>query len=1728
MSIGSVLSNSFVFLAFSIMCGLLFNASHANSDILDKHVPAEPVENWWISTSRNFAAYEYIPSVGKFGLQAPNRAHNLRTYFLPDGIRVHERANPESPILLQMSLARFGRTNLLSEIVPGMVNHFNDRVEIRRKELIEWYKNSSQGLEQGFTIAERPDGEGLLVLELKLEYATASLSGQSVELHSDHGRHLLYDKLKTVDADGKVLFSRLAIPSPHRLQLIVSDLGAKYPIVIDPILTAVPDKILESDDVWSGGFDSAMFGATVSEAGDVNGDGFADIIVGAHGWDNGLFDEGAAFVFLGSASGIVGNNPSSANAVLLGDQGAAEFGWSVSGAGDVNGDGFDDVVVGAHFYTSTLPGTSLGVRGAAYVFLGSAAGITGSGTTNAHASIFGPVIDSRLGHTVSSAGDVNGDGFGDIILGMPRLGIPFPCSVATPPTCNIPINDSQGAGGSALIFHGSAAGITGSFIEDADHLILPYPSGQPVLTSQQLGADVAAAGDVNNDGFDDVIIGAIDYDVIFHGSVAGILGTHPGNADTRISSDASISIGALVSGAGDVDGDGFDDVLLGATALNPVSRGVVLLYTGSASGIIGTGPADAETTIVGEDASLGLGVRFSDAGDIDGDGFADIIVGGRGYLGGLNQEGVAYIFRGSASGLIVSSAPNAYVRLEPGQSGATLRGNKFGFDVSGAGDINGDGFSDVLMGLGLYDAGQTDEGAVFVYHGGTAPLIANQAPVPMAGADQTVVDIDGNGVAAFSVNGDLSFDPDGTIVAYEWREGETVLGTSPMLSAELSATGDHPIVLTVTDDVGLSRGDLVIVRVEIVQTPRVGFDDFSSGGFAGGVDWSGSWSTTGEVTLSSIDTFPTPPQARLGAGSSLSRSTTLPADTSGVMVKFWAKASQFAPPDQVLVQISRDGGAFTTLKTFTAADSNESYAFYGGTVGDGRITLSWFPETASNVVLRFQSNTTSGLFFVDDVELRALVVPVGTSPPPTGEFPVANAGGDITVDDNDSDGFELVILDGTQSSDADGFLVSYEWFEIASNGQTFLLGTGATLGVSFARGNHSVRLVVTDNDGGSAGSGLITVTVNQALGNNQPPVAIADVAGGETTITDFDGNGEEFVLLEGRASTDADGSIASYVWRENGIVLSNVPGTGIIQDGQLRIILPVGVHSIELTVTDNQGSTSTDTVVITVATVAPAPPIDSFTAMPLTITVGQSSNLCWTTTGADTVMINAGSNLPLDGCMSVSPTSTQLYILTAIGPAGVSDYDLIVTVNPAPPGSPTIDNFTVTPASITVGGSAALSWATTDADSVSINSGVGIVAVDGGTTVNPTVTTNYILTATGAGGTAIGSILVTVNSAPPSLPTIDTFVASPTSITSGSSANLSWTTTGADTVSIDNGVGAVAIDGNVTVTPGSTTSYILTATGPGGPVTSSQTITVQTASAETLSITNFEYRANKNEWRIAGISSISGPGNNMTLYVGPTVTGSPVLGSANVDNLGDWEFRQRDSSVSPHSSGMISVTSSQGGVWEGISGTGPAPGSNPPPPTPTPPTVDTYAAQPAAITEGDTSTISWMTTNATSVSINGVGTGLAADGSVVVTPAVTTSYALTATGPDGQASGSVTITVSPAPTPTPPSPVQGIVTISAPTSFNRGGEATFSATLTNTGEMTITNVTMTISISPNRRIRKRSPGNTVTIADVPSGNSASQTWQGEADKAGSATLTAEVFSGATLIDTSTHTFSVVK
>jgi len=416
---------------------------------------------------------------------------------------------------------------------------------------------------------------------------------------------------------------------------------------------------------------SAQMGFSVSGAGDVNGDGYGDVIVGVNLFDNGQTDEGAAFVYHGSATGL----STTAAAMVESNQANAQMGLCVSGADDVNGDGYSDVIVGVYFYDNGQTN-----EGAAFVYHGSVTGLS----TTAAAIVESNQANAQMGRTVAGAGDVNGDGYSDIIVGSSRY------------------DNGQTDEGAAFICHGSAAGIntTATAIVEINQ------------ANAQMGFSVSGAGDVNGDGYSDVVVGAWAYTngqtnegavFIYHGQPTGI---NTSAAAMVESNQANAQMGYSVSGIGDVNGDGYSDVIVGARVYDngETDEGAAFVYHGSTTGINTIAAALLESNQV----NAQMGFSLSGAGDVNGDGYSDVVVGAVLYDNGQTDEGAAFVYHGSATGLSTTAA----AMVESNQASAQM-----GFSVSGAGDVNGDGYSDVIAGVYFYDNAQTDEGAAFIYHG---------------------------------------------------------------------------------------------------------------------------------------------------------------------------------------------------------------------------------------------------------------------------------------------------------------------------------------------------------------------------------------------------------------------------------------------------------------------------------------------------------------------------------------------------------------------------------------------------------------------------------------------------------------------------------------------------------------------------------------------------------------------------------------------------------------------------------------------------------------------------------------------------------------------------------------------------------------------------------------------------------------------------------------------------
>ncbi|MDF3026962.1 MAG: repeat protein [Fluviicola sp.] len=683
--------------------------SFSDIQVPDSKIKTDISGDWYAAIQKDLSEREYFITYDteKKLFQSPNRSQNIRSYYSPGKLELQNRKDSLNHNW-QATLKTIGvyadDKLIAAPQEQAGVAHNNNVIEYKHEGFTEQYINNTEGVRQNFIVESAPAGSKTLSISLQVKGVTVKpISSASVEF-SNENQTLTYSDLKVWDAEKRTLNAHIEI-NGQELALVVDAENASYPVTIDPIVASGSptnaNTALESNQA------SAGLGYSVSGAGDVNGDGYSDVIVGAHQYDNGQTDEGAAFIYHGSSGGI----GTSAITTLESNQANAFFGTSVSNAGDVNGDGYNDVIVGARQYDNGQSD-----EGAAFVYHGSLTGIS----STASSVLEGNVASANFGRSVSVAGDVNADGYSDVIIGAH--------------TCTNGETDE----GRIFVFHGSSGGVN--------------TAATSTIESNQAGAfmgfSVSGAGDVNGDGYSDVIVGAYQYDngqtdegraFIYHGSSGGINTTA---AVTLENNQVSSSFGFSVSGAGDVNGDGYSDVIVGAYQYDngQTDEGAVVVYHGSSGGINST----AAATIESNQASAFMGSSVSGGGDVNGDGYSDIVAGAYLYDNGQTDEGAAFVYHGSSGGINTTAGST----IESNQTSAYL-----GYSVSGAGDVNGDGYSDIAIGAYNYDNGQTDEGTVYLFHGSassvstTVAVIAesNQANAQLGFSVSSIGDVNADG-----------------------------------------------------------------------------------------------------------------------------------------------------------------------------------------------------------------------------------------------------------------------------------------------------------------------------------------------------------------------------------------------------------------------------------------------------------------------------------------------------------------------------------------------------------------------------------------------------------------------------------------------------------------------------------------------------------------------------------------------------------------------------------------------------------------------------------------------------------------------------------------------------------------------------------------------------------------------------------------------------------------------
>ncbi len=445
----------------------------------------------------------------------------------------------------------------------------------------------------------------------------------------------------------------------------------------------------DADASWRGTTAGDAAGHRVSGAGDVNGDGLDDYLVAAP--YNDLAGSSAGVVYLVHGPGLAGGLLSSANASLYGEAASDLLGWGLTGLGDTDGDGFDDFALGS--YSANISNTD---DGAAYIVYGPVS-LSGYYVDYvADGMYWGAYAGSYAGYDLSSAGDHNADGYADLIVGAPY--------------------DSWDGSysGRAWVVQGPLTGVES---------LAGSPEISPEVGDYDYLGYASAGVDLTGDGQSDVALSAPNANVgtlsyggvvyVFDGPITGDLTAGTSTATARITAvtDGQF-LGSDLSG-GDIDGDGYNDLLIGATNSQSTSGSYVggayvVLGPVTTSGSVGS---LAHARILGRTSYGNFGESVELSGDYDGDGNADLLIGSSGDTGLSSYEGANWVFYGPVTGALTANA----------NYGARLGGNNASDAMSqgrSAGDVDGDGYDDVIGGARGADSSAVNAGAAYLWLGG--------------------------------------------------------------------------------------------------------------------------------------------------------------------------------------------------------------------------------------------------------------------------------------------------------------------------------------------------------------------------------------------------------------------------------------------------------------------------------------------------------------------------------------------------------------------------------------------------------------------------------------------------------------------------------------------------------------------------------------------------------------------------------------------------------------------------------------------------------------------------------------------------------------------------------------------------------------------------------------------------------------------------------------------------
>ncbi len=971
-----------------------------------------------------------------------------------------------------------------------------------------WFRGTGNGIQQGWTLQEIP-GDGALTIDVHVDGLAASVTddGQRITLGTDG---FVGTDLLAWDADGDPLAVH-AVATDDGYAMVVDVDAADWPIHVDPTWEDAGGSV-------TGAGSNNAYGTNVSPLGDVDGDGIHDFLVASPGSSGGGINRGKLWVYHGAADGPEDTadwtwSPNQ-NGLRVGEHGSIAY-------GDINGDGYNDLAVGSpDWYGSN------GTLGRVWIFHGSSTGLSSSPDD----TLDGVQDGADFGQAVA-IGDFDGDGYDDLAVGEPQFETQR-------------LSSTYSGAGRVRIYYGTSTGIdtvsTTAIVRNISDLNTGF---------------ALAAGHFTGDGYDDLAVGipGASDGLTNEGKVAIHKGSASGLSTGRVRAwdggQAQLRMGTHVSNVGDVNGDGLHDIGVGAWKYDggESHEGLVQVFLGGQ--VIPEATADFEFESDQIDAELGT---IRSAGDVDGDGYGDVLIGAGLYDTTLTDAGRVWLHFGSSTGL----SSTADETFDGDTAGDELggRGRKDTAAVGSAGDINGDGHADILLGAPAYSS---DKGQVTLRYGtpnGTSDTPPERTDPPEITA-WSMPDGDENTSISFSVT---ATDPDNGTLTYKWTFGDGTTSTTEDPTHTYADDGAYWVTVTVTDDDDYT--DSITERVVVAN-------------------------------LAPVITSVTAPSGSSGTDLAFSvTATDVPSDTLSYA---WDFGDGDTSDEQDPTHSYAADGIYDVTVTVSDEDGGETSETHTVVIGtsDPTIDSSSFPSGDEGSDLAFSASATdpaggtltyswdfgdgttgSGASvthaYADDGDYDATLTVTtasGGEATTTATVEVANVAPTIdSLTTPDGEANNAVGLSASASDPGDDTL-TYSWD--FGDGTT---GSGASVSKTWtSQGDYTVTLTVSDEDGGETVQ-TRTVTIDpDPSANTAPEVELDDFTGTEGSAVTFDAD-----------VTDAQGDSYTLLWNfgDGTLAYGDTPDHTYDDDG---------TWTVTVTATDAQGASTVATAQVVIDNVAP-------------------------------------------------------------------------------------------------------------------------------------------------------------------------------------------------------------------------------------------------------------------------------------------------------------------------------------------------------------------------------------------------------------------------------------------------------------------------------------------------------------------------------------------------------------